>query len=197
VNLGAVTPGFADPPGSAQAAFRGALAAASRPGAILLLDQATDPPPGVQPAAMALLLALLDPDTRLWLSPSAAAGDGAASLHFHTGCPVVPDPAEADFALIGAPEELPPLEHFKAGTEDYPDRSGTLVLQVPALAAAGAWRLAGPGIRGEAALGVAGLGADFVAAWARNGARFPRGVDLFLVCGARLCALPRTVHILS
>ena len=35
----------------------------------------------------------------------------------------------------------------------------------------------------------------FLDAWAANGARFPRGVDLVLTAGSSLMALPRTTRI--
>ena len=103
-------------------------------------------------------------------------------------------PHEADFGVVAGPEELPPLESFSAGSKEYPERSATVVLQVPVLHESG-WRLTGPGIRNEVRLSVPALGEGFPAQWERNRARFPRGVDLYLSCGDRLCGLPRTTRI--
>jgi alpha-D-ribose 1-methylphosphonate 5-triphosphate synthase subunit PhnH len=152
------------------------------------------PPPGVQRAANALLLALLDQDCRLWLSPSLS-GAAAGYLRFHTGCILVGDTRQADFVLVASPSELPPLGSFALGSDEYPDRSATLVVQVDALGSDGEWRLSGPGIRDERRLRAQGLGADFLAQWRQNAKRFPRGVDLFLVSGTQLCGLPRTTRI--
>jgi alpha-D-ribose 1-methylphosphonate 5-triphosphate synthase subunit PhnH len=193
-DLAQVAPGFADPALESQMLFRSALTAMSRPGTIQICEPAPSPPTGVAPAANALLLALLDQDCRLWLSPSLN-GAAAGSLRFHTGCVLVGEPRLADFALVAAPAELPPLGAFDPGSDEYPDRSATLVLQVQALESGGPWRLSGPGIRGEARLRAGGLGADFLAQWRSNAKNFPRGVDLFLACDARLCALPRTTRI--
>ena len=44
-------------------------------------------------------------------------------------------------------------------------------------------------------LQVEGLPQAFLADWATNGARFPRGIDLVLCAGDRLAALPRTTRI--
>lgn len=195
LDLARVRPGFADPVFESQAAFRACLAALSRPGTVQEAGAGLQPVPGLQEASSALLLALLDGDTRLWLSPGCAAG-ASPSLRFHTGCGIAISPGEADFALVGDPGELPSLDAFDAGSDEYPDRSATVVLQVPALLEAG-WRLTGPGIPGDARLSVPALGAGFLAQWNRNRARFPRGVDLFLTCGARLCGLPRTTRIES
>ena len=186
--------GCADPVLDSQAAFRGCLAALAIPGTVARLGAGLAPAPPLDPAAAALLLALLDQDTRLWLSPGAAAGRAAASLKFHTGCSLAAAPCEADFALVASVDELPPLAEFNADAREYPERSATVVLQVPELAERG-WKLTGPGIRGAARLAVPALGAGFLEQWERNRARFPRGVDLYLVCGDRLCELPRTTRI--
>jgi alpha-D-ribose 1-methylphosphonate 5-triphosphate synthase subunit PhnH len=42
---------------------------------------------------------------------------------------------------------------------------------------------------------VEGLAPGFVAEWAANHARFPRGIDLILCAGDRLAAFPRTLMI--
>jgi alpha-D-ribose 1-methylphosphonate 5-triphosphate synthase subunit PhnH len=57
------------------------------------------------------------------------------------------------------------------------------------------WRLTGPGIQHEHHLRVLGAPADFVSAWARNQALFPRGVDVLLCAGDSIAALPRSVMI--
>jgi len=190
MDLANVGPGFAAPAAASQSVFRSALAALSRPGRILEIA------PCGQPAARALLLSLLDQDTRLWLSPGAR--PEAAFLRFHTGCSIAETPAAASFALVAAPDQLPALDAFEWGSDDYPDRSTTLIVEVEALDADGrdgSWRLSGPGIRGETRLAARGLGPQFLAMWAGNHKRFPRGVDLLLTCGARLAGLPRTTRI--
>ena len=201
LDLTGVGAGFADPVFESQAAFRCCLAALATPGTVVTLGTGLESMAGLHPAASALLLALLDQDTRLWLSPGLEAGRIAASLKFHTGCSFAATPAEADFALVDGAEELPPLESFSAGSQEYPERSATIVLQVPGLAGSGrrevegAWRLSGPGIRDEARLSVPALGDAFLQQWEQNRRRFPRGVDLYLSCGERLCGLPRTTRI--
>lgn len=193
--------GFADPVLDSQAAFHGSLAVLATPGAVVRLGAGLESLSGLHAAASALLLVLLDQDTRLWLSPGAAAGGAAASLKFHTGCSMAAFPHEADFGVVADVEELPPLESFSAGSKEYPERSATVVLQVPVMLESGwrhsevGWRLSGPGIHGETRLSVPALGEGFPAQWERNRARFPRGVDLYLSCGDRLCGLPRTTRI--
>jgi alpha-D-ribose 1-methylphosphonate 5-triphosphate synthase subunit PhnH len=194
IDLVSVGPGFADPVLESQAAFRGCLAALATPGTVVSLGAGLESLPGLNASSGALLLALLDQDTRLWLSPGVASGPIASSLKFHTGCSFAATPDEADFALVAGAGELPPLDAFSAGSQEYPERSATIVLQVPAILPTG-WRLTGPGIRNEARLCVPALGEGFLQQWERNGARFPRGVDLYFSCGERLCGLPRTTRV--
>lgn len=192
--LADVVPGFADPVFDSQRAFRGCLDALAHPGRVIELGAGLHATPGLHTASGALLFALLDQDTRLWLSPGLANGVAAASLRFHTGCSLVGLLQDADFALVGGPAELPPLDAFEGGTDEHPERSATIVLQVTALVPSG-WLLTGPGIRGETRLSAPPLGEDFLLQWERNCARFPRGVDLFLTSGDRLCGLPRTTRL--
>lgn len=209
LDLGHLGSGFASPVLASQRVFRDALRALSHPGTVVRLESDAALPEGVHPAAFALALSLLDADTRLWASPGVAGAGN--SLRFHTGCALARSHEEADFALLASPLELPPLASFSQGSDQYPDRSATLILQVASLArASGAdrgWRLSGPGIRESGGSGESGdsgatvrlcaegLGEDFLAQWAHNGRAFPRGVDLFLASGSLLAALPRTTRV--
>lgn len=183
VELGSVLPGFDDPAFGSQAAFRAALQALSRPGVLVDCER----------AAYSLCLALLDQDTRLWLSPAARAF--GPSLRFHTGCILVPGVSQADFVMAGTASEMPPLESLATGSDEAPHCSATLIVEVGELADDGGWKLGGPGIPGEARLRVPALGERFLEEWKANGTRFPRGVDAFLCSGGRVCGLPRTTRI--
>ncbi len=194
IDLARIGMGFGDPTFDSQRVFRAVLQVLSRPGEVAEIGVSVDVPPGLHPAAGALLLALLDQDTRLWLSPSLRS-DVAPYLRFHTSCAQVIDPARADFALVARPGELPPLAAFARGDERYPDRSTTLVLQVPSLSGSPRWTLSGPGIDGAAEVGVEGMRDDFAAEWNAHRRIFPCGVDLFLCADRLLLGLPRTTHI--
>ncbi|NMJ42204.1 phosphonate C-P lyase system protein PhnH [Roseomonas sp. JC162] len=188
--MSVLTPGFADPVLDAQAIFRAVLEAMSRPGRIQRAGAGLQPPAPMMPSAAAVLLTLADSGTTLWQD---AGEDAAAWLRFHCGAPFADAPGEAAFVLAtGAP---PSVAALNAGTEEEPERGATLIVQVAALEEGAGWRLTGPGIEREHRLAVTGLPPDFVAAWARNRARFPRGVDVILCAGERLAALPRTVAI--
>jgi alpha-D-ribose 1-methylphosphonate 5-triphosphate synthase subunit PhnH len=179
-------PGFADPVLDAQASFRAVLEAMSRPGRVQAVAPPPDLPPGLSPAAAAVLLTLVDAATPLRL---AAGAEAEAWVRFHCGCP---------FVRHGASFVLDPgatLMELDAGTEEEPERGATLILEVAALEEGCGWRLRGPGIRDEHWLRVAGAPQGFAAEWALNHARFPRGVDVILCAGMRIAALPRSIRI--
>lgn len=188
-----LAPTFADPALGPQAVFRTLLDALAQPGRIRALANALPAAPRpAEPALYATALALLDYETPVWLDPALA--PLAEPLRFHTGAPIAAEPAGAAFALIGDAAALPPLPAFAQGTDAFPDRSTTLVVQVARLGA-GDWRLRGPGIRDAVDLDAPPLGDGFVADWRRNHDRFPRGVDAFLVHGRSVVGLPRTTSI--
>jgi alpha-D-ribose 1-methylphosphonate 5-triphosphate synthase subunit PhnH len=179
-------PGFADPVLDAQATFRAVLEAMSRPGRVQTVVPPPEAPPGLSPAAAAVLLTLVDATTPLRL---AAGAEAESWVRFHCGCPLQRDGAA--FVLDPAATLL----DLEAGTDEEPERGATLILEVAGLEEGQGWRLSGPGIRAEHRLHVVGAPPEFVADWARNHARFPRGVDAILCAGTRIAAVPRSVRI--
>lgn len=193
VDLTQVGPGFSDAVATAQAVFRASLDALSRPGHICTVHSDASAPAGVFPAACAVLLALLDQDTSLYVAPGHNAT--ASYFRFHTGCTLAKNATEADFLYIGADDALPDLVTLRNGSEYSPDHSATVVREVTQLASGHGVKLTGPGILGSTLLAAPQLDAAFVAQWRAARERFPRGVDIFLTCGAQLCGLPRTTRI--
>ena len=188
-----LAPGFSDPGHDAQRLFRAVLDAFAHPGRIMSLP---DPPAGpgtISPATAAYLLTLVDRDTPLWLAPEFELPAVRDFVRFHTGAPIVARRDEAVFAVLA--HDTASLDGFAIGTDLYPDRSATLVIEVPVLGAGAARRWRGPGIDGQAAVAVGGLGADFWQAWADNHALFPCGVDIVFAAGSQLLALPRSIAV--
>jgi len=187
--------GFADPVQASQQVFRAALKVMSEPGTLVEVDYVEQAPKGLGLSTWQLALSLLDPDTRVWLSPTLAANDAVISnLRFHCQCPLVDNPFDADF-VIAWHSELPLLAELNWGTAEYPDRSTTLLVQVPALSAEPFWTLSGPGIEHARSLRIAGLPDAFRAELIRSRQRFPLGIDTFWCCDNRMAALPRTTII--
>lgn len=194
----AIEGGFQKPVFDAQTVFRAIMQAMAEPGTIHRGMALAKPPAPLTPEAAAVALALCDQDTPVWLDSSLAAEDAVrAWLAFHTGAPLANTPADAHFAFSADPEHLIGLENFAQGSQEYPDRSATLVLQVSDLSGGEGLVLAGPGIESEARLAPHPMPRHFIRQWAQNHARFPRGVDLILVSREGLAALPRSTRITS
>lgn len=188
---------FANPVFEAQAAFRAVLRAMSSPGAVMSLGEGVAPPAPLRPAAAAVLLALCDFETPLWLSPTYAGSEVGAWLKFHTGAPLAKEPAGAAFALVDPTRDPLDLSVFAQGTAAYPDRSTTILAEIEALAANAGLRLVGPGVNGEARLAVSPLPAHFAESWRINNEGFPLGVDMIFAAPGAVAALPRTTRILG
>ena len=189
----ALAPGFSAPVTDAQAVFRAALDALARPGRPVSLPAAGLVPPGpLTPELAALALALADADAPLWLDPQLARSAAVTGyLRFHTGARLVADPEEAAFALISDPAATPDFETFAQGTDQYPDRSTTLILAVESFSSAGI-TLEGPGIQGQVSFGADPLPPDFVARLHANRTLFPRGLDLLLAGAGHVLGIPRS-----
>ena len=192
--MSAVAAGFAEPVLAAQATFRTVMDAMARPGTVRPVAGIAAPAP-LSPVAAAIALTLLDYETPFWLdAPLAAAPEVARWIAFHTGAARTADPARAAFAFVADSAAAPPFETFAPGSQEYPDRSTTLVLQVERLSEGEGLMLRGPGIAGSRRLGAAPLPADFLDRWSENRALFPRGVDLVLATADAVAALPRSLH---
>lgn len=175
--------GFSTAPIQSAHAFRAALDALSRPGTLREVEGAMPPAP-LSVAAGVLILTLCDATTPVHLGGAHDSADLRAWITFHTGAPLVA--AETAGFAIGAWQALQPVTRFCIGAPDYPDRSATLIIELPGLAPSGA-RLTGPGIKDEARLSL-----PESAAFQANRALFPLGFDCFLTAGNRLAGLPRS-----
>ena len=195
--LASLGAGFSNEAFGSQAVFRAVLQALSHPGRTVAVEHDAQAPAVGHAASAAVLLALLDSDCTLWLSPKLAASDAGAWLRFHTGCTLVADAAQSRFVWVAQGDALPALNRLALGTDIYPDQSVTCVVDVSRAAAtttdaSDAWHLRGPGIQEVADLQVDGLPDDFETQWAANHAMFPRGVDLLLGTPDHIVGLPRT-----
>jgi alpha-D-ribose 1-methylphosphonate 5-triphosphate synthase subunit PhnH len=146
----------------------------------------------------AIALTLFDHDTPIWLdSAMSTTPDVTKWLKFHTSAPVIADSSIASFALIGDPAHLPLLDRFAFGSNEYPDRSTTLVLQVESLTQGSVFELRGPGIDGTTTLRAEIRPYDLFERLAVNSALFPRGIDIVLVHDDAIVAIPRTTRLVA
>ena len=188
--------GFADKVLSAQSTFRSVMDAMARPGSVQRITAVAGTPAAMMRGTAAIALTLFDHDTPIWLDERMSETSEVAKwLKFHTSAPVIADSAISSFALIGAPNALPSLDRFAFGSNEYPDRSTTLILQVESLTQGPAIELRGPGIDGTAILQAAIQPQDLFERLEINITLFPRGIDVVLVHDDAIVAIPRTTRL--
>jgi alpha-D-ribose 1-methylphosphonate 5-triphosphate synthase subunit PhnH len=190
--------GFADKVLSAQSTFRSVMDAMARPGTVQQTIASVGTPGPMMRGTAAIALTLFDHDTPIWLDARMSESSEVAKwLKFHSGAPVLDDPSVCHFALIGNGSALPDLSRFSFGTNEYPDRSTTLILQVDSLKHGSAFELSGPGIDGTALLRAMIEPVDLFERLAINETLFPRGIDVVLVSGEAIVAIPRTTRLVA
>ena len=140
------------------------------------------------------VLTLADRDTPVWLAAEFDRPEIRDFLRFHAGAPIVAQRADAVFAVLTSATPHP-FDGFNLGTDAYPDRSATLIVEVADLRIGPPRQWHGPGIDRREAVTIAGLSDDFWQDWAANHGLFPCGVDIVFTAGSELCALPRSVAV--
>jgi alpha-D-ribose 1-methylphosphonate 5-triphosphate synthase subunit PhnH len=188
-------PGFADHVFQAQAAFRAVLNAMSYAGRVYELKTDLDPPAPFAATTAAIALTLFDLDNAVWLDGASVEGQAPAFLRFHCGTRLCRDPIEARFAVIADPTAMPALDSFAIGEDRYPDRSATLIIQVPSLTGGPATSWTGPGIESSREVRIAGLPARFWEQWALNHELYPLGVDVIFTTASSIIGLPRSIRV--
>lgn len=161
------------------AAFEALMWALARPGTVHDL-----PEPGLLPLA----LALVDLECRVMADDP----DLAARIA-ETGARLATAPVADHAFLTESDKALGVLAQLPAGTPLYPDQGATLVL--PAVIGRGErLRLTGPGISGQAEIALGGLPPGFFDLRAER-CRYPAGIEIVFVDGARIVALPRSTRV--
>lgn len=189
---GDISAGFADPVHDAQAAFRSVLNALARPGRRFAIGTSLKGL-ALGPAMAHLLLALTDDDTPVWWQQSE--GTITDWLRFHTGAPIVSMPGAAAFAVVVDARYMPLLRSFAMGSVESPERSVTVLVEVPSLDDGPAVEWLGPGIANVQVVRIAGLPDNFWTQWQANHAAFPQGADIVFTCANTALGLPRTTRV--
>lgn len=167
-----------------QRAFRVLLEAFSYPGKIVTFE-------GEEAAHVTVLSTLADETTSLWID----AGFAGVRAMAAAACWPLADRQDCTFALCRG-ERLACLDGFPMGSLADPHLSVTIIAEVERLSGGTPLRLAGPGVGPHGrTLAPYGLPATFPAAWARNNAAYPLGVDLILTAGGLCTCLPRSVRL--
>ncbi|HBF30166.1 phosphonate C-P lyase system protein PhnH [Rhizobium sp.] len=192
-----LTGGFTTPVFDAQSVFRCVMDAMARPGLRQTITLQIKPPAGFGLAQGAIALTLCDHDVAVWLSASLAKASVGAWIGFHTGASIVDAKSDCEFAFLEKGTTRLTFTAFPLGSQDYPDRSATLVLELPSLSGGPELILKGPGIKDQTVIAPQGLPEGFLLQWQENHQQFPRGVDLILTAGRDLLCLPRSTAITS
>ena len=202
--------GFADPTHGSQQTFRVLLEAMSLPGRLRTLPDAATaglvttqadmaPPVGIGMAAA--LLTLLDADTPVLLAGAMAGEATRAWIRFHTSARPATMVDTPTIAAAFARDVKPALwERLALGSDEAPQDGATLIVEVDGLADRQvvdtsdgiALTLQGPGIETTQILVVLGLDDAFWHWRQALATAMPRGVDLVLVHGTTLAAIPRS-----
>jgi len=178
---------------ASQATFRNLMDAFAHPCEIVTVHGASAPAP-LAPATAAILLCLADFETPVWLDAALNVTEVANWIRFHTGAPLVEARNKAAFAIIGNSRSPPAFADFALGSDEYPDRSATLIIQLDRFAGP-SFQVRGPGIKGTRTFAAEPLPEDFAARLSFNRELYPRGVDVILVAGEQAEVLPRSVHV--
>jgi alpha-D-ribose 1-methylphosphonate 5-triphosphate synthase subunit PhnH len=190
--------GFADKVLAAQSTFRSVMEAMARPGRVQRITARAGTPSPLMHGTAAIALTLFDHDTPIWLDHRMAEAVSVTRwIKFHTVAPVIADSSLSQFALIGDGAALPDLDRFCLGSNEYPDRSTTLILQVESLAEGPGYVLQGPGIDGTTVLRATMAPGNLFERLAVNATLFPRGIDVVLVHDDAIVAIPRTTRLIG
>ena len=201
----AIAAGLPEPINTSQVIFRRTLKAMSEPGTIVDIEQSHGVA-NLSPAMYALALSLLDQQTTLYLSAALKNESVCKNLQFHTDVPLVNDPQSAMFVIANA-DEITELSYFNKGTDESPEMSCSLVLQVEYLTNTTAQfmntdnenstllKLEGPGIQAEKYIRIAKLSTPLLDYLTQRPDAFPKGLDFYFVSNKQLLCLPRTTKV--
>ena len=183
-------PGFKNPVHDAQTTFRNLLEALANPGSQHQITALVEAPVGLNSACAAACLTLLDLETQVWLQPTIEE-EVKKWLLFHSGCKFTTKPNTANFAIINHWQSIPSLSVFNQGTDEEPEASTTLLIQVENFESGKPVNLSGPGIEKTRSLTVHGLSSAFWEDLTNNIHNYPLGVDIFLFTTNTVVGLPR------
>jgi len=120
----------------------------------------------------------------------------AQSFHDRRACDRPISSNHAVLPCIGDARALPGLDRFAFGSNEYPDRSTTLILQVEEPDARSGIRIApGPVSTVSPSCRPRSKPTDLFKRLAINQALFPRGIDVMLVHDDTIVAIPRTTRL--
>jgi len=177
-----------------QRIYRLTLDAMARPGKVNFLPELRlNPPSGLNQAAAAVALTLLDSETGFCVLPYDQAINDY--LRFNTSSAVCPINF-AEFIIVWGKEKYTELREVCSGTLISPEKGATLIIMVDSLVAAGGGmklQLSGPGIKDHSFLYISGLDKDNIQIITEMNQEFPLGVDVIYADNAgNVACVPRS-----
>jgi len=187
--------GFQNPTFEGTDVFRKVLKAMSRPGEIQDMKATCGTPLSLNASCAAILLALADMETNIWLSPEVDSPQAREFLSFHTGCRIVENAQLSNFAVLNSETDLGILKNIPLGTQEYPDRSATLIIVVEDMKEGNGLTLSGPGIEEKNYIDFSGISNEFWNWFENNSKKFPLGIDAIFASNDQVAAVPRTTSV--
>jgi alpha-D-ribose 1-methylphosphonate 5-triphosphate synthase subunit PhnH len=174
--------------------FQAVVNALEHPGAAVHLQKPDPLPWPLNSASAALLATWVNPETPVW-TDLCWDSDPTAWLQQTCACSLVTEPCMARVAFVADPLRIPPLGQFYLGEDDRPERSTTLVLQVPGFSVPNG-RLRDVSGRGRGLQSwPTGLLPRFWSDWDDQRRYLPLGIDVFFTYADTLVALPRGLQL--
>ncbi len=183
--------GFENAPAQCASVFRAILMATARPGTMHEIAYKLHPPSLLSSTTAAVILTLADQDTPLWLAPALTDRKVKSYLKFHTGASLTSEQTSTTFAVFPSTQR-PDLSIFPVGSDEYPDRSATVILQIDKTSAPTTVFLEGPGIEKKLTLSLPGLDKEFWQFVQNNHQIYPRGLDFLFCLSNAIVACPRS-----
>ena len=186
--------GYQDQTHSSQNMFRTMLKAISFPGSIFTVPENLETDNVIYSSTANIIFTLFDIDTKIFID-SEKISKIQNFITFNTNANCIEKSNHCDFAIIQNKEFN--IENFNLGTDEYPDNSSTIIIEVEDLINGEELIIEGPGIEKTKSISPTNLPKNFQSQWQNNNFIFPRGVDLILTCKDDFFCLPRTSKVLK
>lgn len=167
-------------------AFRSLVNATSYPGRYFQINK-LNKPSLLSNAAATILITLCDNESNVYLSKEYNTEEVRNWLIFNTGA-IVSNKKNADF-VIGTWESLLPLNEFKIGAPEYPERSATLIVEETKYKKVKC-SIDGPGIKNKLHIDLPNP-----ELFIENNNLYPLGLDFYFTNDLDILSIPRSTKI--
>jgi alpha-D-ribose 1-methylphosphonate 5-triphosphate synthase subunit PhnH len=181
--------GFNDPDLGSHQTFRAIFTAMDHPGQIVTICENPNGPDVLNSASAATCLTLLDYETPVWTDVDWK-NPAINWLQFDCESCIVTEPCMANYAIITKPAGMPALDYFMIGSDKYPEKATTMVIQVDDILPSTDNKYSNIFFEKTAQLELKGVPDKFWNQWQYLSDMYPLGIDIFFTCDDVLIALP-------